>query len=345
MARFVIMLLLFALASPAAAQQVRSRMEITVERILLDLYVTDGRGEPIDDLRPSNFRVKIDGIPAEVEAVEFIDMTRPRVEDPEMVDPESDLAGLPPGRLLVFFFQTDFQRVSTRLGGHISMIQRAIEFLGTLQPRDRVAVVQFDSHLKIREDFTDDRERLERAIRESVRIDRPPPPRSVPSPSLMARLDLEQARRAASPEKALLLLGNALIPIPGPKSLVMFGWGLGRYGAGGVTMTPDYHPARRSLEKSRTAVFSLDVSQVDYHSLEVGLKKASEDTGGFYVKTHQFPSIAMSRLERTISARYELFVERPPELPRGLHRIEVELVGRRGAHVLVREMWEDPPRP
>lgn len=332
--------LILLVAAAASAQDIRSRMEITVERILLDLYVTDSRGEPIDDLRPSNFRVEIDGVPAEVDAVEFLDMTA--AIDLDQVHPDSELASRPRGRLLVFFFQTDFAREKSRVPGQMAMIHHAIEFLSTLQPHDRVAVVQFDSHLKVREDFTDDRERLESSIRETLKIDRPPPPPKVPSPSLMTRLDLEDARRAASPEKALFLIGNALIPIPGPKSLVMFGWGLGRFGSSGVTMTPDYFPARRALEKSRTSVFSLDISRADYHSLEVGLKKASEDTGGFYAKTHLFPKLAMGRLERTLSARYELFVKRPPELPRGLHEVSVEVVGRPGAVVLVREMWEDP---
>ncbi|MGH9459482.1 MAG: VWA domain-containing protein [Thermoanaerobaculia bacterium] len=332
------------LALPVPAQEAappRTQMEITVERILLDLYVTDHRGEPIDDLRPSNFRVTIDGIPAEVDAVEFIDMTAPAI-DPDLVHPDSDLARGPDGRLLVFFFQTDFGRHRSRVQGHMAMVRHATEFLDRLEPADRVAVVQFDSHLKVREDFTSDRDILTRAITESLQIDHPGRPGVVPSPSLMARLDLDEAKAATTPERALLLLGNALIPIPGPKSLVMFGWGLGRFGAGGVTMIRDYYPAMRALEKARATVFALDISVADYHSLEVGLQAAAERTGGFYAKTHVFPRIAMGRLERTISARYELFVKRPPDLPRGVHEIQVRLVGRRG-NVLAREMWEDSP--
>src|SRR5688572_4976655 len=104
-------------------------MEITVERILLDLYVTDSRGEPIDDLRPSNFKVHIDGVPAEIDAVEFVDMTAPI--DLDEVHPDSDLVDRPRGRLLVFFFQTDFAREKSRVPGQMAMIQHAIEFLGT----------------------------------------------------------------------------------------------------------------------------------------------------------------------------------------------------------------------
>ncbi|HEU5162035.1 MAG TPA: VWA domain-containing protein, partial [Thermoanaerobaculia bacterium] len=334
---------LIALAVPAAAQDIRSQMEITVERILLDLYVTDDRGEPVTGLGKENFRVRVDGVEAEIDGVEFVDMTAlPDLDNP--IDPDTgDILYTSPGRLLIFFFQTDPQRESTRVTGQMKMLRQAKDFLETLTPQDRVAVVQFDSHLKVREDFTNDHEVLERAIDETMKMDKPPRPRKVHSPSLLTRLDLDEAREAASSEKALFLIGNALIPIPGPKSLVMFGWGLGRFGSSGVRMTPDYFPAKRALERARTSVFALDVTVADYHSLEVGMKKAAEDTGGFYAKTHIFPQFAMDKLERTISGRYELFVKRPPDLPRGLHRIVVDVVGKRNVSVLVREMWEDGP--
>ena len=335
-------LLVASLALPVAAQEIRSQMEITVERILLDLYVTDSRGEPVDDLRPSNFRVKIDGVPAEIDGIEFVDMTQPPPL-PGEIHPESDLAQRPRGRLLVFFFQTDVARNNLRVAGQMKMIQHALLFLDELQPEDRVAVVQFDSHFKIREDFTNDREKLEEAIRASIRTDVPPPPDRVASPALMTRLGRDEMKDAASPERALLLLGNALIPIEGPKTVVMFSWGLGRFTSSGVRMIHDYGPARRALEKARAAVFSIDISQADYHSLEVGQKKIAAETGGFYAKTNHFPTLAMDRLKRTISARYELFVKRPPELPRGIHQVEVELIGRRGLQVLARGTWEDPP--
>ena len=192
----------------------------------------------------------------------------------------------------MFFFQTDFGRATARVKGQMRMIAHANDFLETLLPTDRVAVVQFDSHLKVRQDFTDDREKLRDAITNSLLVSRVGVPERVPLPSLMSGLRIEDARRAASPEKALFLLGNALLPIPGPKSMVMFGWGLGRFGSGGVTMTRDYSLARRALEQSRTAVFSMDICDCDYHSLEVGQQKVSADTGGFYAKTHLFPTLA-----------------------------------------------------
>jgi hypothetical protein len=34
-------------------------------------------------------------------------------------------------------------------------------------------------------------------------------------------------------------------------------------------MTADYEPARRAPQKARCSVFALDVTDADYHSLEV----------------------------------------------------------------------------
>ncbi|HVT45752.1 MAG TPA: VWA domain-containing protein [Thermoanaerobaculia bacterium] len=327
------------LVTPAGAQEIRAHEEITVERILIDVHVIDLKGNPIEELRPSDFRVRIDGLPAVVESIEWIDSTSPDegllvMEEGEDVEPARPAGG----RLIVIFFQTDFQR--DRVKGQMRMTTHAIEFLDSLTPRDRVAVVSFDSHLKLRQDFTSDRARLEKAIRDAILINHPPSSEIVPNPSLFRRLPRDDARRAATPEKALYLVGNALLPIEGPKTLVLFGWGLGRYGVGGVQMIRDYSIARSALEASRTSVFSLDISDADYHSLEVGLQKVSADTGGFYARTHIFPRFAIEKLQRAISGHYVLVIKRP-DGPRGVHRIEIDLRRNIKATVLSRSTYRD----
>src|SRR6185503_11502311 len=102
-------------------------------------------------------------------------------------------------------------------------------------------------------------------------------------------------------EAALVILGNALRPIPGPKSLILFGWGMGHFSMyTGVQMDWKYPMARNSLESARVSVFSIDFTQADYHSLEVGLGKVAGDTGGFYAKTFHFPKQAVARLQKTL---------------------------------------------
>lgn len=320
-------------SGPAVAQEIRAQDFITVERIVLDAFVTDAAGYPITNLRPSDFRIRIGGKEALVESVEWIDATA------ELTPAQLENAEIEPkGRRIVVFFQTDFAR--ERIGGQMAIRSYAIDFLKGLTPQDRVAVVSYDSHLRLRQDFTNDLEKLERAIDESMMVGGAEDPGSKILPSLWSRIDRKEARQAATPEKALFVIGNALNPIEGAKTLVLFGWGLGRFGRGGVHMIRDYTLAQRALERSRTSVFSLDISKADYHSLEVGLQKASADTGGFYVKTHNFPRLAINKLQRTISGRYEIVLHRP-NIPRGRHQVSASVRNNRRAEVMVRATYED----
>src|SRR5205085_748384 len=109
---------------------------------------------------------------------------------------------------------------------------------------------------------------------------------------------------------------------------------------GRVWMPAVYGAARQALESARVSVFSLDFTQADYHSLEVGLGKVSADTGGFYAKTFHFPDIAIERLTKTLAGHYELEVRKPDTRARGLHTIEVQ-VDRRGAEVMARSTYVD----
>jgi VWFA-related protein len=237
----------------------------------------------------------------------------------------------------VFFFQKDLE--SSRIVGLLQMLARARKLLDDLGEQDRVAIVSFDSHLKLWADFSADRERLRRVLDRSILFERVPLLSAEAEPSLVAHLAPGAGRRAASPESALLLLGEALRELPGSKSLVMFGWGMGRWSPGvGVFLESDYGPARRALVEGRVTVFALDVTSADSHTLEVGLEQVARDTGGFYVKTHVFPAQAVARLAHALSGHYVLTFTRP-DFPRGEHAIDIALVGRKGT-VLARPSYE-----
>lgn len=327
-------------AAPSVAQEIRAQEQITVERVVVDAHIIRESGDPVEGITAADLTVTIDGIPAEIESVEWIDSTQPYSEGltPEEASGTSYTVA-PKGRLIVFFFQTDFQR--ERVKGQMKITGFADRFLDDLQPEDRVAVVSFDSHLRLWQDFTNDLEKVRRAIYQSIEIREPPPPELVPNPALFTRINRDEAKAAATSERALLLVGNALNPIPGWKSLVLFGWGLGVYtGRGRVSMIPDYTRARLALEAARVSVFSLDISEADWHSLETGLRKAAKDTGGFYEKTHIFPHFAMEKLKKTMSGRYEITVKRPKEIEPGTHLVVVTLVGKKGT-VLARKTFRD----
>lgn len=329
----------------ALAQDLRTQEEITVERILIDARVTDYNGEPVTDLDSGDFEVRVGGRRATIESVEWIpDTFEARVLaglDQQLPDPE--LAIAPRGRMFIYFVQTDFAREASRVRGHLKFMSFVEQMIEGLSDEDRVAVFSFDSHLKFRLDFTSEKRDIMHAMRQAVLIDEPEWPPVVPNPSLSRRLDREAMLGFTSSDEAFIHIANAARHIPGPKSMILFGWGLGKLVGGRVTMDSKYPIARRALEQARVTVFSLDTTDADYHDLEVGLGKAAKDTGGFYAKTHIFPQIAVDRLQRTLTGHYELEVRRPEGLKLGTHEIDVR-VKRRGTHVMARSSFMDEAR-
>ena len=315
------------------------REEARVERVVVDAYVTDRSGDPIPDLGPADFRVRVDGRTVELESAEWIP-----ADLPELPVAGGLSSGPPvhsaPGRLIVFFFQTDYE--PSRLVGLVRMSLQARRFLETLLPSDRVAVVSYDSHLKLRQDFTDDRGKLEAAIHDAIRTGTSDEPIRIESPSVAKHFDFSAARHAYTPEAGLFVLSRALARIPGGKTMLYFGWGLGTIGGiGGPNFAErrDFRNALKSIAAARVSIFTLDVTDADYHSLEASLQNVSDLTGGIYQKTHIFANLAMDRVRRAISGRYVL-VFKKPEGPRGQHTIEVNLASRKG-EVNARQYYDD----
>ena len=310
---------------------------VDVARIIVDARVVDADGGPMLGLRADDFRVKIDGKPVRVDSAAWIG-GEARL-DQHTFDSLRTTDSVPSpqeGRLIVFLFQKSLE--SSRIIGLMRMLHEGRQFLNTLAPNDRIAILSFDSHLSIWTDFTNDRARLDPVLERGLLLERPPAVQAATRLSLVERLAPAKGRRTYSIEKTLQVVAEALEPLPGPKSIVLFGYGMGRLGRGGVTMEHDYDPARRALLAARASVFSLDVTDADYHSLEVGLQLISEETGGFYTRTHLFPALAMRRLGGALAGSYVLFVEKP-ESRRRTHTIDVELTRRKGT-VMARNQYE-----
>jgi hypothetical protein len=221
----------------------------------------------------------------------------------------------------------------------LPQLERLIDDLG---PGEQAAVLRYGSRLELELDFTADRERLRAAVRHALfRIGRPPRPVTRARPSLAAHLDLEAARRAATPARGLAVAAEALAAIPGAKSMVFVGWGLldshRRTGVrvGGVGGS-DGDDALAALGAARTSVFVLDITSADGHLLEGGLRTMADVTGGTYAGTYHFPSSARRQLERALAGTYTL-VLRVSRLGPGHYPLQVRLAPaaeRRGRRVV-----------
>ncbi|HEX5854401.1 MAG TPA: hypothetical protein VFZ57_02170 [Thermoanaerobaculia bacterium] len=305
----------------------RVRGEVRVSRVVLDAYVTDGAGDAIPDLAPADFRVRAGGKEMEVESAEWIPAGTsegPAEEAPRAPGEAPPGVRYPPGRILVFFIQADIGR--HRAKGLMRVRSEIGRLLDTLVPTDRAAVVRFDSHLTLLCDLTADRFALEAALDEGLLQGTSPPVTFSPFPSLAANFDFNAGLRAPNVERALDLVSRALVPIPGGKALLFLGWGLG------IDRAPreaaDLSRAFASMAAARINVFTLDVSDADWHTLEVTLQATSALTGGTYQKTHIFAHAAVARLAKTLGGRYVLVCVVPDD--GDLSLLDVTLRKRRG---------------
>ncbi len=325
----VVLGVVVAVATPAQ-QRSDLQEEVEVNRVIVDIRVLTYGGDPIHGLGPEDFIVKVKGQEARVEAVEWVDGSASTLEN--LSDEQIAALGEGPahsaGRLIVLFFQRHTH--PSRIVGLMRMLDETREFVATLDPADMVAIVVFQSHLELYQDFTTDHDKILGILHKQI-VPYVKPARAEPGdfPSLAKHFDHAEAKAAATPEEGLLVTANALAELPGSKDMLFVGWGMGFMAGGAVNLRPEYGPARRALLDARVSVFSLDVTRADYHSLEGPLIKLARDTGGFYVKTHINANVAMDAVARAIRGHYILTFEKP-ELPPGQHVLKIKLRNRTG---------------
>lgn len=323
-------------SSALTAQQPPFVERVEVARLLVDARVFDDRGRPMRDLQPSDFVVKIDGKAARVESAEWVGTFADSAQAAEgevrearsrTADERDETQAGSRGHLVVFLVQKDLE--PRRIIGLMQISQLVDELLRPLTSADRVAVVSFDSRLRIWTDFTNNIGRVRSILSADVIVSRPGPVSASGDVSLMPTLDEGAARRVSSIEHALRLIAESLEPLPGAKSLVLLGYGFGRFDArsGGVLLMDGYEEASAALQRARVAVFTLNVTQANYNSLQAGLQTVAAETGGMYASTYE--SRGLDRVSQALEGYYVLFVEKP-HLKRGEHRIEVRLAGREG---------------
>lgn len=324
------LLLVPALASPQDPKlKEQFGEEITVSLISMTVRAVDGRGNPITGLGPEDFRVRVGKKEVPVVGVDWFSSGEPA----PAVEGTAPIVGIqaeakPAGKLVIFWVQADFE--PSRVSGQLRLWPYVEEFLETLHPADRMAVISFDSHLHLRQDFTADREAVHAAVyRGILHGDSEIGPGSG-DVSLIGSFDLQAAEDAASPERALEVTAEALDDLPGEKIIVYLGWGLGRFGSFGVQMTPAFYPAVRALRRANIPVFVLDVTSADYHSLEVGLEAVAHATGGTYQKTHVLTGLATDFLANAIAGHYVITID-PETVPDKGGPVTVELRNRKGS--------------
>jgi len=330
-------------AIDADQQPPRYAESVDVASVLIDVRALDEKGSALVGLGPSDFSVKIAGRIARVQSSAWIGGSPVPVSEAVSMPAPGDGAVANPGRLIVFLFQRSLANYHAR--GLIRTVEQSRELVRGLGPSDRVAILTFDTSLKIWTDFTRDEAALDRILQHGLLFEKPPRVYASPAPSLVDRLDPQTARRTHTIERAFELIARALDPLPGAKTIAFFGHGMGQMGrrgtgSGDMSAAPGYDTARRALTAARATVFSLDFTDADRHSLEYGLQRIAEETGGFYGHSLDFPERPMRWLAGALSGYYVLFVEKPDHSI-GEGEISVTLA-RRAGHVFATSTYSSP---
>lgn len=281
----------------------------TVELVLIEAYVTDSRGRPIEDLEAADFVLQVDGHARPITSLEFKSAAaapeaagRAEAGAAEGSVPAPAPRPRHPRRFLLFFEDrtSSFQ--------NLSQARRATErFLASsLLPDDQVALAAYDRRLRVLQDFTADREALRRAIESSLNdplrysdfasetADRerdfsrllhgpgqPTEDRMGEATLLAITRGQEETPRLRSVLSALRTLVDSLAPYPGYKAIVFMG--------DGVPENPavDYFerlaqrsPSAHLMSRAAPYDLSLEIKQLAHEAAAVGVTLHCVQTTG-----------------------------------------------------------------
>ena len=183
----IILLLCGCFAAPAQQQQTQNapqipdtglRISTTTQLVVEDVLIKSKDGKPVLGLKPSDFTITEDGKPQKISVFEFQTLEEqaaaPAVATVKpaerSVKPLTSIQISPekPGdlkyrnrRLMVLFFDMTSMPIQDQKRAQTA----ALKFLHTqMTPADLVAIMTFSSDVKVVEDFTDDRDQLEKDI-------------------------------------------------------------------------------------------------------------------------------------------------------------------------------------
>lgn len=271
--------------------------KVNVNEVLLDVLVTDARGNVVVGLDKDDFVVKENGRPVELSGVTFYSNRRLTESSPALAKAgvSADQATEDRYFILLFEDQKDTAQEAPRLlSQSLEAAKRARGWVESeMLVNDWVAVASFDTRLKIQQDFTHDRKALVEAIGDAVKgKDRegnyPSRVDASKGPSLFAGLPKGTELREKTPNlyEAMQQIARAAGNIRGRKNLLLFTFGLpGRQDTFGQ-FVPDkryFEPTVQALNANNVAAYAIDLTPPGVeHTLSDSLNKLAVDTGGRY---------------------------------------------------------------
>ncbi len=320
---------LIAFALPAFAQPFQERVD--VDLVLVDVTVTDSRGNQILGLGPDDFIVKEDGVAQKIESLDYF-TNRTLLTSPEE-KAAFKVERVRGERYFILFFDED-----TREGGQnrLRRAQRdAIEFVRErMKPQDRVAVAGFDARLLVYADFTSDPKILESALGEVSKFSKglTSVPPYAGDASIMRNIDPDRMmNETGRVYDALEVLAEAIRPVGARKVLALFSGGIGEPSSFNAQIPENeeflYQPMIRALNASNVTVDSIALLEDrTFSAREQTLARIAAETGGtYYTNVVNFAG-PLSRLEKESSGYYLISYRiHKPAGAHGYQKIDVSL--------------------
>lgn len=308
---------------------------IDVNEVLIDVLVTDAKGNVIVGLEPEDFVVRENGRPVELTGLTFY-------SDRRLVGPAKagvKVDEIPENRFFILFFDDQMDEAvdaPVLLARQVEAGQRARDWvLKGRQPADWVAVVSYDKKLKVQQDFTRDGRALADAIGDAVKGkdaegNWPSRIQQGEGPSLYANLPRGNALRDETGNiyHALEVLAEAAGHVRGRKNLVLFTTGFGDVNSFGQHIPdPRYYPGMaQALNDNNVAVYTLDlVPAGTIHPLSDAMSKLSNDTGGRYYATFSTFATPLKQIGEENSGYYLLsYRSEQPAGRKGFQEVDVD---------------------
>lgn len=335
MRRMAIMVALLALALPGVAQQFEEKIDVNA--VLLDVIVTDGKGNQILGLTKDDFVVKEGGVQQEVDSVDYF--TNRRNLDAREESAPFKVERVREDRYFIFFF--DKPEDPGVLFDQLAQARRAVrDFVREdMKETDLVAIAGHDVRLKVWSDFTNDKAQLERALDDSARFGKGQ--LTAPAgegPSILRNVDkASMSDGTGSVYRALDVLAEAVRPIRARKNLVLFSPGIVEITEtvrGGMIMDRSRHldPALQSLNAGNVSVYSVQLQQqIDTQvgttpAFHQRLTELASATGGEYYQFSTSFKPVVKKVEQT-NAGYYLVTYRShkPRGQKGFQKVDVSL--------------------
>lgn len=332
--------LLCTIALPSLGQE-PYRESIDVNLVLVDVTVTDGRGNHILGLGKDDFIVTENGVEQNIASVDYF--TNRRLLTGREEKAAFKVERVREERYFILFF--DKLLAGQSVQGYMNELMQAkrgaVEFVrNELLPDDRVAVAGFDARLKIYSDFTSDPKQLEAAINEAITLSTGRLPSgdastaSSGTPSILANIDEKKMMNSGRIYEAVTLLADAVRPIAARKVMMMFSLGMGEASdfSRDIARNEDhwYEPMVHALNRANVTVYPIHLHRfADPHATEQPLHRLALETGGEYFRNIVDFATPLRRIENVNNGYYMLtYYSEKPKGAHGYQEIEVKLKNR-----------------